>query len=66
MLEHIGVGIKGMLLEAGQKRIAEQRAWRESLLESGVPSNSDKIVRINQEIAAMRKQIDELERKDVG
>ena len=66
MLEHIGVGIKKMLLETGQKRIDEQRAWRDSLLESGVPSSSDKIVRINQEIASLQGQIDELERKDAG
>lgn len=66
MLEHIGVGIKKMLLETGQKKIDEQRAWRDSLLESGVPSSSDKIVRINQEIASLQGQIDELERKDAG
>lgn len=66
MLEHIGVGIKKMLLETGQKKIDEQRAWRDSLLESGVPSSSDKIVRINHEIASLQGQIDELERKDAG
>ena len=66
MLEHIGVGIKKMLLETGQKKIDEQRAWRDSLLESGVPSSSDKIVRINQEIASLQGQIDELERKYAG
>ena len=66
MLEHIGVGIKKMLLETGHKKIYEQRAWRDSLLESGVPSSSDKIVRINQEIASLQGQIDELERTDAG
>jgi hypothetical protein len=66
MLEHIGVGIKKLLLETGQKRVDEQRKWRDSLLESGVPSNSDKIVRINEEIASIKKQMDEVEQKNVG
>ena len=55
-----------MLLETGQKRVDAQKKWRDSLLESGVPSNSDKIVRINEEIASIKKQMDEVEQKNVG
>lgn len=64
MLEHIGIGIKRMLLETGQKRIDQQRAERDNLLKSGVPNNSDRIVRINEEIAAIREKMDELENEN--
>ena len=60
MLEHIGIGIKKILIESGNKALEEKRKWRDALVESGVHLRSDKIVRLNQEIASISKQLDDL------
>lgn len=60
MLEHIGIGIKKILIESGSKALEEKRKWRDALVESGVHLRSDKIVRLNQEIASISKQLDDL------